>query len=217
MPRAEAAKIIPRTRTIPQMGDPQPVLVAATVSRPVMKPPPAHDPFEPILSPRIEKLRPPTYDSTVPRTVVEADLEDLFEWGVPRFQRRYPRATEQTLRPYFTRAISDPRHRFLRTTLAFGLFVAGRTPWEPELMVSDIFVVGRAPIATLNGEGPDKALHKVGFEALNIYKAGKAWAESIGAWTFNFGQSTGIDLEPIAKRLGCDFRQSSFCVTLRAE
>ena len=198
-----------RARTIPRMGDPQPVLVAGTISRPPTTPS-TQPSFEPVIFER-ERMPPPSYKSTVPRPVFEADLVEFFDWGLRRFLKIYPRATEATVRPWLQSVLRRPDHRFVRTERAFGLFYAERTPWEPELAVYDHFVVARAR------QGPeDRVMFQAqALEAPNIWKEGLRWANDIGAVTYQWGQATGVDLDPIAKMLGHDYKATGYVKVLR--
>lgn len=199
MPARTAAAVPPsRAKTLPRMGEPQPVLVAGTIERPPVTPNPLLEHSEPFAFPR-ERMAKPSYESTVPRPVEEADLVEFFDWGFERFLKVYPRATEGTVRPWLMDCLRRPGHRFVRTSIAFGLFYAERTPWEPELSVYDHFVVARAG---RHGEIVQAIAQRL--EAPNIYKEGLRWAYEIAAVTYSFGQATGIDLEPIAKMLGID-------------
>lgn len=199
MPARTAAAVPPsRAKTLPRMGEPQPVLVAGTIERPPVTPNPMLEHSEPFAFPR-ERMAKPSYESTVPRPVEEADLVEFFDWGIERFLKIYPRATEGTVRPWLMQSLRMPSCRFVRTSIAFGLFYAERTPWEPELSVYDHFVVARAG---RHGEIVQAIAQRL--EAPNIYKEGLRWSREIGAVTFQFGASTGVDLEPIAKMLGFD-------------
>lgn len=198
-----AAARVPEGRavTIPLMGK-QPVLVAGTVSRPEMQPAVEQNLFDPIISER-PRLAKPSYDSTVPRPVEEADLVEFFDWGLGRFLKIFPRATEATVRPWLMHCLHAPGHRFVRTSICFGLFYAERTPWEPELAVYDHFVVARAPSTAKTDV--DRVMNRAqSLEAPNVYKEGHRWFKEINAVSFQFGQTTGVDLEPIAKMLGFD-------------
>jgi hypothetical protein len=187
-----------RARRIPLMGEPQPVLTAGTIERPPVIPNPRPMQSEPFSFPR-ERMPKPSYESTVPRPVEEADLVEFFDWGIERFLKIFPRATEGTVRPWLMQSIRAPSCRFVRTSIAFGLFYAERTPWEPELSVYDHFVVAQSG---RHGEIVKSIAQRL--EAPNIYKEGLRWANEIGAVTYSFGQATGIDLDPIAKLIGID-------------
>ena len=210
MPIVQAAVMPPYVRKVVRL-DQQPVLIAGEVVRPEMQPNPLAMREEPTFI-EVERMPPPSYKSIVPRVVVEADLVEFFAWGMPRFLRIFPRASEALVRPWLTQCLNSRSHHFVRTEAAFGLFYAERTPWEPELAVYDNFVVARAEGKT----GAAKVLDRANkLEAPNIWKEGLRWAEEIGAVTYQFGQATGIDIEPVAKKLGYQYRATSYVKVLR--
>lgn len=213
MPIYQAAVVPPaKAKRIPLMGE-QPILTAGEIHRPPVTPNLRAMSQEPFSFP-VERMPKPSYNSTVPRPCEEADLIEFFAWGMPRFLRIYPRAREELVRPWLMSCMRLPTHRFMRTAMAFGLFYAERTPWEPELAVYDQFVVARAP----EGSTEDKVILRAGqLEAPNIWREGLRWAEEIGAVTYQWGQSTGIDLEPVAKRLGYDYRAAGYVKVIRRE
>jgi hypothetical protein len=189
------------------MGDPQPVLQAGTIERPPVTPNPILEHQEPTSFPR-ERMPPPTYDSITPRLVTEADIDELLAWGLPRFQRRYPRATPEMIRPVLIAGTRGGRFRYLRTSVAQGMFEAVRTPWEPEIAVVDVFVVGRARQRE-NLTDDDKVLWKAQEQEVpNIIVAAYHWATDIGAVSFQVAQSTGINyqrvIEQVQKRIAVD-------------
>lgn len=208
MPVQQAAVIPPsKAKRIPLMGD-QPVLTAGEINRPPTIPNPMAMRQEPTYF-EVERMPKPSYKSIVPRICCEADLIEFFAWGMPRFLHIFPRAREEMVRPWLMACMNSPAHRFVRTEAAFGLFYAERTPWEPELAVYDNFVVARA-----TSEG--KVVQKAGaLEAPNIWKEGLRWAIEVNAVTYQFGQGTGIELDPIAKMLGYDYRATGYVKVLR--
>jgi hypothetical protein len=216
---AKAAKTqVGRARTIPIMGK-QPVLIAGVMERPAETPNPMHGATEPFSFPTARSLMPaPVYESTVPRRVVEAEIDDLLEWGMPRFLHRYPRCTAESVRPLLMVATRGGRYNFLRTASACALFVAETTPWEPLLSVFDVFVVSRparGPGGRVVDEGAGSpAWQAAKLEVPNLYKAGLAWARDIGAVTYHYGQSTGVDLDPIANEIGHDVREVGYTLIL---
>jgi hypothetical protein len=200
-----AAKIPPRGRTLPRMGDPQPALTAGTIERPPVTPNPILEREDPTSFPR-ERMPEPLYDSITPRIVTEADIDELLTWGLPRFRRRYPRATPELIRPVLFAGTRGGRFRYLRTSVAQGLFEAIRTPWEPEIAVVDVFVVGRARQRD-NLTDEDKVLWKAQEQEVpNIIVAAYLWAMDIKAVSFQVAQSTGINyqrvIEQVQKRIG---------------
>jgi len=203
MPVQEAA-VMPRHIAKTITFNEQPVLTAGEVVRPEMQPNPLAMREEPTVLEH-ERMPPPSYKSIVPRTVVEADLVEFFAWGMPRFLKIYPRAREELVRPWLMACMKSPLHRFVRTESAFGLFYAEKTPWEPELAVYDQFVVARHDV------GKDRA---EALEAPNIWKEGCRWAQDIGAVTYQFGCATGIDITPIAERIGYNYGAQGFVKVL---
>jgi hypothetical protein len=135
------------------------------------------------------------------RFVREEELDELIEWGMPLFKHRFPRCTKATILPLLRSAVhGNPKLHFVRTENAAGLFVAvDPTPWEPMWVVNEV-VVGSRQVAP--------------FEVKRIYHAGRVWAEEIGACEYNFGASTGIDLMPMARRIGYDRMWQGFTVDL---
>lgn len=140
-------------------------------------------------------------DQMIPRSVREDEIDDLIGWGMPLFKHRFPRCTRETILPLLKIGVSSGRMRFVRTENAAGLFVADVTPWEPMATVNEVVVGSRMP----------------SLEIMSIYRAGKEWAQEIGACEYNYGASTGIDLEPIARRIGYDRRWQGYTLTLTKE
>jgi hypothetical protein len=188
-----------RARPIPKMGE-QPRVPKPVLERPEMVDNP-HPSLEPVT---IEPYRQPTkpdYPRTAVRRVVPAEIDGLIEWGLPRFKHRYPRATAQSIYPLLTLACGGGPLLFIRTESCVGLFAADRTPFEPELSVSDVFVCKKR-------EGADD-------ERDAIYRAGLRWAQEIGAVTYTFASTTGAKLDAVAEKIGFDFPVSGFTKVLR--
>lgn len=189
-----------RARAIPRMGE-QPRLPKHVPERPEMTDNPQAGGYEPAT---IDISRPPIkpdYAPTTVRRVVPAEIDWILEWAVPRFQHRYPRCTAQAWYGEFQMACQGGSFYFVRTNSAAGLFVAVRTPEEPEITVIDRFVVKRRDAA----DG----------EALSIYKAGLEWAKSIDAVAFHFSSSTGVKLDKIAEAIGTDYPVYGYTKILR--
>lgn len=189
-----------RARAIPKMGEvpkvPKPVL-----ERPEMVDNPQAVGFDPVT---IDTQRPPIrpdYAPSTVRRVVPAEIDWLIEWGLPRFQHAYPRATAQSIYPLLQLACQGGQMLFVRTDSACGLFYAERTPFEPELVVRDAFVVKRR-------EGADD-------ERDAIYRAGLRWAEEIGAVNYRYGSTTGVKLDKVAEKIGYDIAVTGFIKVLR--
>ena len=199
-----------RAVTIPLMGEPQPVLVAGHIERPSETPNPMDNAREPFSFPTGRARQAPTYESTTPRRVVEAEIDELLEWGLPRFQIRYPRCTVDSVKPMLVMALYSNKFCFLRTSAACGLFIAEVTPWEPELTVQDVFVVGRPRHKGEEDNAEPPALYRARVEAINICKAALRWSIDVGAVAFHYGSTTGVNIDPMADEIGYDIRNSSF-------
>lgn len=134
------------------------------------------------------------------RPVVESDLAWILESGFKLFKKRWPRAQVGAMEALLRTAIQRPEFHLVRTDDGAALWHAYRLPWEPELTVADIFV---------------GLMRRDAAQLVALYRSGLNWATSINAVDFRFGSSTGIDLSPIAKRLGCDDIEQSFRRKLR--
>jgi hypothetical protein len=143
----------------------------------------------------------PDYAPSTVRRVVPAEIDWIIEWGLPRFQKTYPRCTPQSIWGLLNQACQGGPFLFVRTDSACGLFYAERTPFEPELSVRDAFVVKRR-------EGADS-------ERDAIYRAGLRWAEEIGAVTYQYGSSTGVKLDKVAEVIGYDIPVYAYIKVLR--
>jgi hypothetical protein len=175
--RAGRARALPKT-FIDSLGEAgqQPQLHAAHAERPAETPNPVLNAFEPFAFPAEPKMA-HEYGDGEPRPVVEAEIEELMLWGLPKYQEIYPRCTYDSIRPLLLLACRGGRARFLRTKDATSLFFAETTPAEPELFVYQYFVVSR--VNTGNG-------YK---EAYRLIRASQRWAESVGAVGFEFGRA----------------------------
>ena len=140
------------------------------------------------------------------RPVGEADLEELLLWGIPRIQRRYPRCTAEGILPFLRMAMASNAFRFLRTDHAGALFQMVRTAWEPEPTVFVHFVIDRQDAETRE---------TLGWEVVELYQAGLAWAEALRAVSFRFDDDACIDLEPVAKRIGAGRSGKTYVMVLR--
>lgn len=163
------------------------------ISRPQFIAVPAAKPSEPatleIAIRRVEEA-PTENPMPVPRRVIEADLEEMCSWGIPRFLQRFPRLNRDGMLAFLRNAMGAPTVFFVRTPNANGLACATVTPWEPLPTVYETWVVSRETTV------------KTGIEVLSIYRAMADWAKQIGAVEFRFGSDTGVDITPIAERLG---------------
>jgi|SRR5215471_6641363 len=190
-----------RPQRLPKMGE-QPRLPKPELELPVMTDNPMANASEPAT---IDTQRPPAkrdYAGSTARRVVPAEIDELIGWGLPRFQHRFPRCTPQSIYPLLMEATNGGRFLYVRTDSAQGLWIAERTPWEPELAVYDAFVVKKRLEA--NDEERDA-----------IYRAGLRWAEEIGAVTFQYGASTGVKLDAVAAKIGFDFPIYGYIKKLR--
>lgn len=184
-----------RAKTIRIMGK-MPEVVGGEIQRIAQTEPSTRSP-EPFSFPRATMVKP----IADVRRVNEAELDEMLEWGVPKFQQRFPRCSRESVRPLLQTATRGGKLYFVRTDNACALFVAEVTPWEPLLFVYEVFVVSRivAP-----------------WEVRKLYYAGRDWAKDISACGFNYGVSTGIkgeDFEPIARVIGYTHTETGF--TLR--
>jgi hypothetical protein len=190
-----------RARRIPTMGG-QPVIKPLVTERPEMVDNPVHAGFEPVTIETQRRPLKPDYARTTVRRVVHAELDELIEWGLPRFQKRFPRCTGQALWPMLAEATKGGTAFFVRTDSVCALFIAIRTPEEPELAVRDVFVVKKR-----DGMADD--------ERDAIYRAGLAWAKQIDAVSYTYGSSTGAKLDDVEKVIGHDIKNISYTVILR--
>lgn len=96
---------------------------------------------------------------------------------------------EEAAREWIARVVAAPDEAiFIRTDNATGVSVIQRPAWAPhQLEAHMVFLVSR-------GNGVD-------MEGYKILKAMIEWAREQGA-SFHFGEQTGIDFAPFAKRLG---------------
>ena len=165
--------------------------------------------YEPPPEAGLYKLQPATGpfalqapDPKAVRAVTETDLDELLEWGIPRYIARRPWVTREGILPFLHTACQGMPFKFLRTENACGIFQAGRGPGESALSVCDVLVVDR--------EGSNAS-----FEAVKIYRAGLEWAQQLKACEFSIGEDNGIDLSAIAKRIaGCDRECKRYIWTL---
>jgi hypothetical protein len=153
-----------------------------------LHPNPVDQMWEPIV-PKRETKAMSEYSSGV-RRVVEAEIDQLMEWGLPRFQVRFPRAREETIRPMLVLACRGGKLCFLRTDNAAAIFVATVTPEEPELSVYEYLLASRISV-------PD--------EVAKLYRSGLKWAVSVGACSYTVGTSTGASIQKYMEQLGREF------------
>lgn len=188
-----------RAKTIRRMGE-MPELHAGEIQR-VEQTEPNLRSADPFSFGRIELIKPV---ETV-RRVNEAELDELLDWGLERFQQRYPRCSRESVLPMLRAATRGGKMYFCRTDDVCGLFFAEVSPWEPMLFVYEVFVVSRVVAA---------------WQVKKIYQAGRDWAKSIGACGYRFGVSTGIkgvDFEPLAKSIGYTHTEAAFTLRFDVE
>ena len=180
MAHARSQRIVGRARVLPKsfidtLGEAgvQPAPEAAQQMRPIETPNPMLAASEPFSFPPPQRMVEEYGDLDV-RPVVEAEIEGLMEWGLPKYQEIYPRCTYDSIKPMLIMGCRGGRMRFLRTANAVGLFIAETTPWEPELYVWQVLVASRM-------QAP-REVHR-------LLRAGKRWAEQIGAVGFEFGSA----------------------------
>lgn len=164
-----------RAKVLPIMGK-QIELEAAKSNPPPVTRNPILEASEPFAFPTPTKPE-PQIGPHEPRMVVEAEIDELMEWGLPLYQEIYPRCTEESVRPMLILATRGGRMRFLRTKEACSLFVVERTAWEPLLFAYQVFVVARFTTGA-----SDRGAYR-------LVRASKQWAEEIGAVGFEFGKA----------------------------
>lgn len=126
------------------------------------------------------------------RLATVEDLDDIIEIGLSR----YPEFHVENTRRWAEQAISNPNMLFVRSDNGFG--VAGLTSffYEPN--------VKRATMMYLCTREHSR------MEGYRILKMMIQWAKILGATSFHFGEETGIDLSPLAKRLGAKVDRPSY-------
>ena len=135
----------------------------------------------------VEQFQLASASPDAPRAVIEADLPELFEWGIPMYAARHPAVSLESMFPLVRRAIQGSPYRALRTPSAFGIFMADHKPWMLAPVVFDICIAWRDP----------DDVH----EAVKICRAAREWAKSIKAAEFQIIECDG-DLRILAERLG---------------
>lgn len=178
-----------RAKTIRQMGH-MPEVTAGEIQR-IEQTEPNLRSAEPFSFPRAVMVK----EVQALRRVVEAELEELLDWGVPKFQVRFPRCSRESVMPMLRMATRGGKMYFVRTDNACALFVAEVTPWEPLLFVYEVFVVSRivAP-----------------WEERKLRQAGRDWAKDIKACEFRFKDPV---VEDAARVIGWTDKETWF--TLR--
>lgn len=136
------------------------------------------------------------------RNVTTAEVPELVLWGIEKIRSRYPRVDAQAITAFLTVCCRGGTRRFLRTDNGCALFEMKQTAWEPLPVVEDVFVIVREP-------------QFAALDARRLYSAGRTWAEEIGAVEFRFHSDTGLDITPIARRVGYDYRGYSFAKRLK--
>lgn len=145
--------------------------------------------------PRMEMPPQPEPQAADVRIASEADIDWMLSWGIQKFISRYPSLTPERAEAFLRLGMYDQNYRLVRTKHGAAMFMAARTPWEPELTVSDVFVAMEQPAVR---------------ELIALYDWGFEWSKLIRAVEFQFGSSTGVDITPIAERIGYDYKMVGF-------
>lgn len=173
--------------TPPKMdhGPAQPDAVARTEPNPRLAEPPPAGAYA--LRP-VEKFA-LSSDPHGVRAVQEADLAELFGWGIPAYAQHYPAASVESMLPLVRRAIQGMPYRALRTDEAFGIFMIDQKPWHAAPIAFDVFLAWQ--------DWSERYIH----QAVLICRVAREWARSIKASEFQLIECFG-NLAPLAKRLG---------------
>lgn len=201
-PTPENPRARGRPRTLSRIGDETPPKIAKPeLERPPMIDNPLLVGMEPATIPTERAPAKRDFARSTVRRVVPAEIDELIGWGLPRFQQRFPRCTAQSIWPTLNLATQGGMMLFVRTESVCGLFVAERTPWEPDLAVYDVFVVKRREAADDERDA--------------IYRAGLDWACEIDAVSYQYGASTGANLDKVASTIGYNYRATGYIKVLR--
>lgn len=142
-----------------------------------------------------------------PRLVVEGELDELIEWGLPQWRKRYPRCTVEGMVPFLRMCCLGGAYRYLRTPNVQGLFTFQRLPWEPLGVVWDIGVFGK-PAGTRDGNT------QFAREVADMWRAGRDWAKTLRAARFRYEICSDFNAETIAERVGFTERAAAFDLDL---
>lgn len=130
------------------------------------------------------------------RRVGPADIDECAAFAMPLFAERFPHMNWDGVRQSAAHWINSPDILVCRTDNAVGAASVKVSLWEPFPIACEEFVAA-APNATP-------------FEALAIYRAMNDWRLSVGAKKFRFGWANGVDIGPIARRLGAHEYQTIY-------
>lgn len=134
------------------------------------------------------------------RAVQEHEIDECMEFAMPLFSARFPHMLWKAVREAAEQWIKNPDVLLCRTDHVVGLAAIRKpTLWEPFPVVVEEFV---------------GAAEAYPFEHVAIYRAMTAWGKQRGARAFDFGSANGINIEPIAKRLGAVERQAIYRVEM---
>ncbi len=179
----------------------------------------AAEPYSPPVRP---ERKPHWRDKLEVRRVVEADIEEMMAWVMPRIQKIYPRCTVDSVMPMIRLALAGGKLALLRTDNAVGLFCAETTPWEPDINVYQIFLVSRvrtddesAAFRDASEANQFRTSLAGGLQPTAILQAAERWARSIGARTFQYGQDSGEDFDAFAEKVGYDVKTQGYVKILR--
>lgn len=125
-----------------------------------------------------------------------ATLEDL-DWLLDLARERYPYFEEDGARTWLTNVLTNQDVLCIRGEYGALVACAHVLMWNPKKpQVHMVFVVAR----------PNRA-----FEGYRMLEIMVQWARSLGA-SAHFGEETGIDLAPYARRLGAAMDRPSWRV-----
>lgn len=155
-----------------------------------------------IPAPRMSKyteMRLPVEQLPKVRRIVEAEVEELCRGAIPLFKERFPNLELDRFVAFIKSNMHSNMFRFVRTDNAWGAANVRTTFFEPQLTVSELWVVKiktslRDPLA--------------------IYADFVSWGRSIKAAEFHFGSMTGIDIKPFAEAIGFDKKHVSYAKLL---
>jgi hypothetical protein len=109
----------------------------------------------------------------------------------------YPPFDEAEAREWGTKAMLDKSTAFFRDDDAWGCCAISKLFYEAKPRCAMLFLAVRRGAV---------------WQACKVVKAMVAWSKSKGASGFHFGEETGMDLSPIAKRVGAKLDRPSYKV-----
>jgi hypothetical protein len=134
--------------------------------------------------------------SATVRRVTADDIDECMDFAMPLFAAHFPEMDWGAVRKNAEQWIGNPHILVIRTDNAVGVATTRVSLWEP-------FTVGVEEFVAANKSATP-------FEAVAIYRAMIEWAASLGAKKFRLGSANGVDVGPIAKRLGGKLYQTIY-------